>query len=239
MPPWLPYCGEAPSPDGWATNWNLAPELLLTLAGALVAAGMARQPARRAAGLVAATVFGALYISPFCALGSALFLVRIIHDLVLAIVLAPLLAVALRLDQARLPGTLTGWTVIHVLTFLLWHAPDSYAAAMSNDLVFWLMQFSLTGTAAGWWTKVYRAPAPVAAAALLATMIAMGLLGALFTFSRTAFFAPHWLTVQQWGLTPISDQQIAGLLMWAPGSLAYLLAAMAVLHRWLGRRSLA
>ena len=79
-------------------------------------------------------------------------------------------------------------------------------------------------------------PAPGATTALLATMVAMGALGALLTFSGTALYAPHWMTTQIWGMTPLEDQQIAGIIMWAPASLIYLLAAMAILYRSLDQR---
>lgn len=178
-----------------------------------------------------------LFISPLCALGSALFTVRIIHDVILVAVMAPLVVAALRLHLRRVPGGLTVWTAAHALVFWLWHAPPVYEAAMSNDLTFWIMQASLVGTAAMWWAKVYQASAMAATAALLATMVAMGLLGALLTFAPRAFYAPHWMTVQAWGLNPLEDQQIAGIVMWAPASLIYLLAALVILYRTLGRRA--
>jgi len=105
---------------------------------------------------------------------------------------------------------------------------------MSSDLVFWAMQFAITGTAAVWWAKVVRSPAPGAAAALLATTVAMGALGALLTFARSALYEPHWLTAQSWGLSPLEDQQIAGIIMWAPASLIYLIAALVMLYRSMG-----
>ncbi len=182
-------------------------------------------------------VFSLLYISPFCALGSALFTVRIVHDVILATVLAPLIVAAFRAEETEIPGTLTVWTAIHGLTFWLWHAPPFYEGAMSSDGIFWLMQISIFATAAVWWIKVIRSPAPAAATALLATMVAMGALGALLTFAHRAYFAPHWLTTQFWGLSPIEDQQIAGIIMWAPASLVYLVAALTILYRSLGSRA--
>ncbi|BBC72793.1 hypothetical protein AEB_P1925 [Altererythrobacter sp. B11] len=119
--------------------------------------------------------------------------------------------------------------------FWAWHAPPLYAAALSADAMFWLMQISITGSAAAWWIKLREAPAAVAVAALLAAMVLMGVLGALITFAGHALYAPHWLTTQVWGLAPLEDQQIAGLVMWAPGSAVYLLAAMAILYRGLSQ----
>ena len=36
-----------------------------------------------------------------------------------------------------------------------------------------------------------------------------------------------------WGLTPLEDQQLAGLIMWVPASLVYLGAILALLGAWL------
>lgn len=34
-------------------------------------------------------------------------------------------------------------------------------------------------------------------------------------------------------MSPLEDQQLAGIVMWAPGSIAYLLAALWIGWRWL------
>lgn len=218
-------------------RWNFAPELLIGLAALALAAYLYRRSLRIRPAIAALICLAFLYISPFCALGSALFTVRIVHDVILAAVLAPLAVAALRLDQARIAGSLTLYTVIHAVTFWLWHAPPLYEAAMSSDAMFWLMQVTITASAAVWWAKIVRSPAHASATALLATMVAMGALGALLTFAGRAFYAPHWLTTQSWGLSPIEDQQIAGIIMWAPASLVYLLAALAILYRSLATKA--
>ena len=81
-----------------------------------------------------------------------------------------------------------------------------------------------------------RASPLAAIAALLATMVQMGVLGALITFAPSALYAPHWSTTAAWGLAPLEDQQLAGLVMWAPAAAAYLLAALAVGWRAIGRQ---
>lgn len=233
---WIPYCGHAPIPAEWWARWNVAPETILVVAASIAAIHLLRDRLRIRPALGAVTVFVFLYVSPFCALGSALFTVRIVHDVILAAVMAPLAVAALKLDRVPIKGALGIWTAVHALTFWLWHAPPLYEAAMSSDAAFWTMQLSVTGTAALWWAKVVRAPALGAATALLATMVAMGALGALLTFAHRALYEPHWLTTQSWGLSPLEDQQIAGIVMWAPASLIYLFVAMAILFRFLGAR---
>ena len=228
--PWIPYCGAAPLPAEWLARWNADPVLLLALALGAVWLWRSRS-ANKGAGAGALVVAVFLFVSPFCALGSALFLVRVIHDVILAALLGPLVMATLRLHERPIPGSLPLWTALHALVFWAWHAPPFYEAAMSSSAAFWLMQVTITGSAALWWGRVLRAPAAGGAAALLATLVAMGLLGALLTFADTAFYAPHWLTAQAWGLSPLEDQQLAGIIMWAPAGAIYLLAAMVILYR--------
>jgi putative membrane protein len=65
----------------------------------------------------------------------------------------------------------------------------------------------------------------------------MGLLGALITFAGGALYAPHLLVTQAWGLTPLQDQQLAGLIMWVPAAGLYLGAALFLAQRWLAREA--
>jgi putative membrane protein len=66
-------------------------------------------------------------------------------------------------------------------------------------------------------------------------MVQMGLLGALLTFARAPLYIPHLAATGPWGLSPTEDQQLAGLIMWAPGAGLYLAAAAILLARWLDR----
>jgi putative membrane protein len=122
-------------------------------------------------------------------------------------------------------------TALHMLVFWAWHAPPLYSAALSSDALFWAMQASLLGSATLWWARLRQAEAGAAVIALLATMVLMGLLAALLIFAGSAFYEPHWLTTQAWGFSPLEDQQLAGILMWVPGSAIYLLVALTVLYR--------
>jgi len=61
-----------------------------------------------------------------------------------------------------------------------------------------------------------------------------GALGALLTFSASPWYRSHLATAPPWGLTAVDDQQIAGLVMWIPGSLAYLAAVAWIFVRWMG-----
>lgn len=230
---WNPYCGAAPVPGEILARWNADPFLLLVLAGTAVLLWRTSRRPAPSAGVIALAAL--LFVSPFCALSSALFSARVAHHVVLAAVVAPLLVHALPPVRLRWPGSLPLWTGIHALTFWAWHAPIAYSAALSNDLVYWAMQLTLLSTAVGFWAAVRRASAPAGVAALLASTVQMGLLGALITFAGVPLYAPHYLTTVAWGYSSLDDQQLAGLIMWAPSAALYLAAALLIAGRWLRR----
>lgn len=234
---WMPYCGAAPVPGELATRWNLDPILIGVLAlAAFYCWRMTDSAAERRYFGAAIALSIVLFVSPLCALTSALFSVRSAHHVALTAVIAPLLAMAWPVPPGggRKPSILL-WLLVSAITLWLWHAPALYEAALSSNFVYWLMQLSLLGTAVGFWLAVRRASDTTAIAALLGYMVQMGLLGALLTFSPDAIYAPHAHTTQPWGLTPLEDQQLAGLLMWVVGGIVYLGTALVRMQRLLGR----
>ena len=232
--PWIPYCGAAPVPADWIARWNGDPLLLIGLAALALWAWRASVRPRFW------FVFGLLlllFVSPLCALSSALFSARVVHHVLLTGVAAPLLVFGL--PRLTVPGAPALWAAGHALVFWFWHAPGAYAAALSSDGAYWAMQIVLLGSAGGFWAALRRASPPLAIGLLLAMMVQMGLLGALITFAGTPLYAPHYVSTLAWGLTPLEDQQLAGLIMWAPAALLYLGAALVAGWRLLGPRAAA
>lgn len=140
----------------------------------------------------------------------------------------------LRAVEAPLPAV-----ALHAVALLAWHVPAAYDAAVANPWVHALEHASFLGTAlVFWWAVLHRRGSlrrvpGVAMLALFAITVESGVLGALLTFSPTPWFAAHLATTAAWGLTPLEDQQIAGLVMWVPGSLAYLAAVAWLFVRWM------
>jgi len=224
-----PYCGSAPLPGDIWQRWNGDPLLLLLFAAALVTGAAWLGGDRRSklawnGGLAALLI---AFVSPLCALSSGLFAARSAHHLLVVALAAPLLGFALAGRCGRLPVALLA--AAHILAFWAWHVPGLYAAALANDLFYWLMQTTLLGTGLLFWAALYKGGRAVAEiAALLAMIVQMGLLGAIITFAPTAMYAPHFDTAHLYGVTPLADQQVAGLIMWV-GSLPLTLAAGAPL----------
>ncbi|MDP3384587.1 MAG: cytochrome c oxidase assembly protein, partial [Phenylobacterium sp.] len=117
----------------------------------------------------------------------------------------------------------------------LWHAPLAYGWAVEGVASYWLMEVTLLASAVAFWSAaVARRPeAPSVILALILTMAQMGLLAALITFAQEPLYGPHLATTQAFGLTPLEDQQLAGLIMWAPGALPYFAAVVWLAARWL------
>lgn len=241
---WIPYCGEAPSPEAWLGRWNLDPLLWAVLALLALAlwwpvarpaadGGTGRQGSRRTALRSAWALTVLLYISPLCALSSAFFTVRVVHHMALVLVVAPLLAHGLEPWLRRLPTPLWLCTAVAALAFWTWHVPAPYAAALSSHAVYALMQLTIAGSALAFWLAVRRSSPAEALAAILVTTVLMGLLGALITFAARPLYEPHIASTLGWGVSPLEDQQLAGIVMWAPGSIAYLLAAVWIGWRWM------
>jgi putative membrane protein len=228
----LPYCGAPALPEDVWLRWNTDPALL----AALPLLALAHFVLARPAGPRPITCFlGAwgllaiVFISPFCALASALFAARTLHHVLMVTAVAPLLVLAGGAGARRGPGAVP-LALLHAMILWAWHAPAAYALALADTTIYWLMQAALLSSAVALWRTVLAPAAPIGAAlaALALTLAQTGLLGALLTFARVPLYAFHHATTWPWGLSPLADQQLAGALMWTLGALPYLAAALAL-----------
>ncbi len=242
MPSYLPYCGAPPVPG--AVSWNLDPvllsALLLLAAALLLARRSGTGAARQGATALGWAVLVLALVSPLCNLSVALFSARVGQHMLLSLVAAPLLAFGATGggsgNRWLRPGVAAG---AFALALWAWHLPGPYAATFASDRAYWAMHASLFGASLWLWAALWRRAAerPDAAALVaLATAVQMGFLGALLTLApRPLFLAVHGPAVTApWGLTPLEDQQLGGLLMWVPGGLAF--AAVCVLGLGLALR---
>lgn len=220
----IAYCGPPPVPAGLASSFNLDPVLLIGLFGLAIALRRDR------AGLAAVGVPAIAFVSPLCALSSALFSARVVHHVLMVAVAAPLLAIAL---PARARGGLAVPFVASTAVLWAWHLPAAYDAALANVPVYWVMQVSLLGTALLFWRAVLaEGRSPVDRLGFVVAAFAqMGLLGALLTFAPGPLYAAHGFAPLAWGLTPLQDQGLGGVIMWVPAGIPYAVAAVLIARR--------
>lgn len=230
----IAYCGPAAAPGELWSRWNTDPLLIAALVALALLVGRAPAGERRA-GWAAIGVLLLGFVSPLCALSSALFSARVLHHVLLVAAAAPLLALTFPLPRLGSPplGLLIG---VHAAVMWAWHAPGLYSWGLASVPAYWLMQATLLGSAWLLWRAILAsaAPAGMAFIALGATIGQMGLLGALLVFAPRPLYAEHLASTAAWGLSPLADQQLAGLLMWVPAMLPYLAVALGL--AWSGLR---
>jgi putative membrane protein len=226
----LPYCGAAPLPGTLLDRFNLDPvlmEALVVLAWAQVAHFATK---RRRVAVCGWLVVAAALISPLCALSVALFAARVGQHMILILVAAPL--IALSLPQGSTHGArLRLWSagIFFLLALWFWHLPAPYEMTFESTLVYWAMHLSLFGSALWLWREVLLADRRRLIDVLsvgVFTSMQMGLLGAVLAMAGHPLFFRHLATTQAWGLSPLQDQQLGGVLMWVPGIALFLWAAL-------------
>jgi cytochrome c oxidase assembly factor CtaG len=141
-----------------------------------------------------------------------------------------------RTPLAVLPRPLPA-TLLSAAVLWAWHLPGPFEAALRSPALHALQHASFFGTALLFWAAML-APAHwrrdgAAMLYLFVTALQTGALGALMTFSPRSWYALEG--TPPLGLSPIEDQQLAGLIMWIPGGLVYAAAALLMFARVLSR----
>jgi cytochrome c oxidase assembly factor CtaG len=202
-------------------------------------------------------------VSPLHAMGGALFSAHMVQHEVLMVVAAPLLVLgrplvpflwALPVSWRREAGEIgragwfrAGWRAlsnplaawaIHGAALWAWHAPALYEAALRSERVHALQHLAFFLSALLFWWALFhgrRGALGYGAAVLylFATSVHTGVLGALITFAGVVLYPAYTATAPAWGLTPLEDQQLGGLIMWVPAGLAYVAAGLALFAGWL------
>jgi putative membrane protein len=135
-------------------------------------------------------------------------------------------------------AALVSATALHSAVMWFWHHPAAITSTLYDDRLQLLMHASFIGSGLWFWSALRRARAAAegpwtALLALVAIMMQMGLLGALLVFSGRVLYPVCTDRAPLLGLEPMSDQQLAGLIMWVPACLPYLLGAVWLMRRWL------
>lgn len=121
-------------------------------------------------------------------------------------------------------------TAVHAAAIWVWHLPGAYSAALRSEAAHALQHASFLGTALLFWWAVLspraRRRPGAGVVALFLTALYTAVLGALLATADRPWISEYLATTAPWGLMPLEDQQLAGLVMWVPGSVAYAAAAL-------------
>ncbi|HEX2121728.1 MAG TPA: cytochrome c oxidase assembly protein [Thermoanaerobaculia bacterium] len=197
----------------------------------------------------------AALLSPIDRLADVLFSMHMTQHELLMVVAAPLLVAGRPMiagvwglsDRARdavlratrAPATLRAWhalthpfvvLVLHAAVLWAWHIPAAFESALHDETIHAVQHLMFFVTAAlFWWALVHgrygRAGYGLAVFFVFATAMHTSILGALFTFAQRLWYPSYG---------SLEDQQLAGLIMWVPSGLIFILAGLALFAAWLG-----
>jgi putative membrane protein len=206
-------------------------------------------------------------LSPLHWLGERLFVAHMVEHEALMVIAAPLLAVArpigaflwalpqdwrMRLGAAAQFSFIAGpWrvlrnpfvaTIIHGIALWAWHMPLLYNSVLTDIAMHRLQHASFFFSALLFWWSLYYGPLRergygVAVACLFFTSLHSAVLGIFLTLARQPWYPQQGEFAAICGLTPLEDQQLAGLVMWVPPGLVYLGFALYFAGRWISRAS--
>lgn len=202
-------------------------------------------------------------VSPVHAWGQVLFSAHMTQHEILMLVAAPLLVIgrpliaflwALPLNWSRQLGNVAkiGWLnrawrtltiplvawLVHAIALWIWHVPALFEAVLRYESVHTAQHLSfLISALLFWWALIHGPQGALGYGAavlyLFTTSIHSGVLGALLTFARSVWYPSYIGLTNSWGLTPLEDQQLGGLIMWIPAGLVYIIAGLALFAGWL------
>ena len=206
----------------------------------------------------------AALVSPVAWLSQVLFSVHMTQHTLLLLVAAPLLtfghpilawmwALDARARDAvahafRRPRVLGAWRaatapltvcLLQAAVLWLWHIPSWYQAALRHDSVHALEHLSLVLSGSlFWWAMVRgrygRGGYGLAVLYVFLTAIHSGALGALLAVSPSVWYPDYAVQAQAWQVDALQDQQLAGLLMWVPAGVIFIVFGLALMAAWLG-----
>ena len=203
----------------------------------------------------------AALLSPVSWLSGVLFSMHMTQHEILMLVSAPLLVFGRRLlaflwafsssareriaSWIRRPSLARTWRrltspaaafVLHGLALWIWHVPTLYEAALASEAV---QHVSFVATAVlFWWGMVHgrygRIGYGVGVLYVFLTAVHSSILGALLAISPRVWYRTHASAAADWRLDPLEDQQLAGLLMWVPSGVIFIVFGLALFAAWLG-----
>ena len=157
-------------------------------------------------------------------------------------VVRPLLGPAWVLRSARRATRPLAAGALFSAPITLWHVPQFYESALEHHPLHIVQHLVFIATAViMWWPilspvpELPRASYPTQLIYLFALGLPMSLAGALITLSEQVLYPFYAGAPRVWGLAPLADQQLGGLLMWVVGTIYLWVAASVVWFRWSAR----
>ncbi|HET8528424.1 MAG TPA: cytochrome c oxidase assembly protein [Gaiellaceae bacterium] len=135
---------------------------------------------------------------------------------------------------------LAAWTLASA-TLVVWHLPAAYDLTLRSGAVHELEHALFFLTSLLFWGAVVDSPPfrsrldwPQRIGFVVSGMLVGWVLSLVLAFAGSPLYAPYAaLAHRPGGLSALADQRLAAGVMWVPGSLAYTIAVVVFVYRWL------
>jgi putative membrane protein len=181
-----------------------------------------------------------------------LFSAHMVQHLMLALVVAPLMimgttgAMLRPLVALRGVGPVARWITSPTRCFAIfnvvvagWHLPPMYNYALAHHPVHIVQHLMfLAASVLMWWPVLSPLPElprlsyPGQMLYLFLMSIPMAIVSVYIAYSDSLLYPSYAAAPRVWGITPMNDQLIGGLIMWIPGGLFFYAIISIVFFRW-------
>jgi putative membrane protein len=183
---------------------------------------------------------------------SYLFSAHMVQHLLLTLVVAPLLIMAtpgwMLRPALRVPviAAIARWLTnplhsfaIFNVVFAGWHLPPLYNQAMTHHWLHIVQHLMfLIASVLMWWPilsplpELPRLAYPLQMLYLFLMSIPMSIVAVYIAYADSILYPTYSIAPRIWGISPMQDQQIGGLIMWIPGGLYFFAVISVIFFRW-------
>jgi putative membrane protein len=156
--------------------------------------------------------------------------------------LRPLLNIRTIAAIARAITRPTRCFIIFNVVIAAWHLPPLYNTAMAYHPVHIVMHLTfLVASVLMWWPLLSPLPElprlsyPGQMLYCFLMVIPMSIVAIYIAMADHVLYPAYSVAPRVWDITPMSDQQIGGLIMWVPGGLLFYVVMTFVFFKWAGR----
>ena len=184
-----------------------------------------------------------------------LFSAHMVQHLVLTLVAAPLLIYGVTgemlrpMIRTRSVSSAASFFTRPMVCFALfnvviafWHLPFAYNAALANHGIHIVQHLTLLAAAVlMWWPLLSPLPElprlsyPGQMLYCFLMVIPMSVIAIYIALADRLMYPGYAAAPRLWGITPLEDQHIGGLVMWIPGGLFFYVVMSIVFFRWAKR----
>jgi len=181
-----------------------------------------------------------------------LFSAHMVQHLLLALVVAPLMIMGTPGELLRpalgLPGVrpIANWLTKPAHCFAIfnvvvaaWHLPPAYNYALAHHPIHIVQHLMfLVASVLMWWPVLSPLPElprlsyPGQMLYLFLMSIPMAIVSVYISYADTVLYPLYASAPRIWGISPMSDQMIGGLIMWIPGGLFFYTIISIIFFKW-------